>query len=357
MLFPVLARGWLAPSPLFLEDKIVRVGARTSPCELWGRSPHISMRIVAGSALAWRSACSVPRNSKSKTMVEIEYDKEAPVWLGQWLTDEEINERYTSILQANAKSYSMRLKRMVLTFSKFSLRATLDQFHPVWQLKDGEWCCRCDCGSPRGCVHTYLATFLFKLVCQKEGWQLPSAAQLSVPQSNSTQTPAKPASDARPQQLSFFENEPATGTSTPVRPVPKKRYSLVCEADFTSNRYGVILRFFRVEDGYRYPMLMSAVRLLGAEFERVEAQKMEPTAIWPEKDKEFIKWLYPKMMELNFTQLGNRELFLTPKDFWRWMDRWSQEPGRIVEHNSQKGMETLDIGVPKGLAVRLFDHG
>ncbi|MBQ9368719.1 MAG: DEAD/DEAH box helicase, partial [Victivallales bacterium] len=52
-----------------------------------------------------------------------------------------------------------------------------------------------------------------------------------------------------------------------------------------------------------------------------------------------------------------RELFLTPKDFWRWMDRWSQEPGRIVEHNSQKGMETLDIGVPKGLAVRLFDHG
>ena len=290
-------------------------------------------------------------------MVEIQYDKEAPAWLGQWLTEEEINERFSSVMRANAKMFSMRLRKMVLTFSQFSLRATLDQFHPVWQIKDGVWSCRCDCGCPKGCVHTYLATFLFKLVCQKEGWQLPVAVQPSEMPSKPAQPPSKPAPGVCPQQMTFFRDEPTSGASALAQSAPKKHYSLVCEADFTSNHYGVLMRFFRVEDGYRYPMLMSAVRLLGAELERVEAQKMESTATWPEKDKEFIRWLYPKLLELNFSQLGKRELFMSHKDFWRWMERWSQETGRIVEHNSQKGMETLDIGVPKGLVVRLFDHG
>ena len=97
-------------------------------------------------------------------MVEIQYDKEAPVWLAQWLTEEEINELYSPVLRTNARMYSMRLQKMVLTFSQFSLRATLDKFHPVWQFKDGAWSSRCDCGCPRGCVHTYLATYLFKTI-------------------------------------------------------------------------------------------------------------------------------------------------------------------------------------------------
>ncbi|MBR4674356.1 MAG: DEAD/DEAH box helicase [Victivallales bacterium] len=303
-------------------------------------------------------------------MIEIEHDKEAPAWLGQWLTEEEINARYSPVLIANAKAFSMRIQRMVLKFTPFSLRATMDAFHPVWHLENGVWSCRCDCGYPKPeCIHTYLATFLFKLVCQKEKWAMPVGRKTprAQPQKEGQATKAKnlTASSVQPRhqlssplkQLTFFADD-ASFDSPRQRPQPPspRQCSLVCEADFNSNRYGTVLRFYRVEKGERTQMLLSAVRLFGLELEKVEMQGASPNWLWSEKDKEFIRWLHLKLRELPMQQLGKRELCLNTTDFWRWMERWKQEPGRIVEATSQKAIDAVDIGKPKELVVRLFDH-
>ena len=287
------------------------------------------------------------------------------------MTEDELNSRFSPDLICTAKSYYFRLQRLILKFTPLSLRGTLDTFHPVWHLQDGLWTCRCDCNYPKNeCIHTYLAAFLFKVVCQKEGWAMPKAKTLPENTPASAQTskdsqpavrtriPASPARKHPPsQQLTFFDNEPPAATGNhQTQAVQPQNCSLVCEADFTENRYRVKLQFFRVKGEERYPMLLSAVRLLGTELEKTEKQNLTPTCIWSDKDKDFIKWLHLKLQDLNFRQLSIRELYLMPGDFWRWVDHWKEVPGRFIEHDSQEAVDERDIGAPSHLTVRLYDH-
>ena len=99
-------------------------------------------------------------------MSDVSHPEDPPVWLDKWLSETEIESRFSESIPGMAFKAFQRSDNLAVSFTPRCLHATIDNQHAKWRFDDARgWECECSCHSPIPCVHAYMATIMFRNVC------------------------------------------------------------------------------------------------------------------------------------------------------------------------------------------------
>ncbi|MGI5924493.1 MAG: DEAD/DEAH box helicase [Lentisphaeria bacterium] len=281
----------------------------------------------------------------------LSYPPSPPPWLAQWPAEADINALFSSGIQRASLSSLNREDNADFHWDERQLRMRLGNQSTTWTLADGQWRQRCSCGyiSPT-CIHAFAAHVLLKIICRREQWPLPGpeAAGGKAPAGDSQATPTRLGGSAqRPRQESFSnffqDQQPRSG-----RPC-----ELEVEADFQHEPGKVGIRFYAKEDGMRQLLSLNALRNAGFQL----TQNKQPSRLWPDKDQQFLRWLFPLLKKLRFNDLNLKMHKLSEQEFRSWLSRWQNTPGRFIDRSNQEFIKSGGFSAPVDFSIELHDQG
>ncbi|MBO4345660.1 MAG: DEAD/DEAH box helicase [Victivallales bacterium] len=302
-------------------------------------------------------------------MAEIPHPEDPPQWLDKWLTESEISERFPEAVRGMAFRAFLRCEHLSVSFTPMSLHATIDNQHAKWRLDDERgWECSCSCKSPVPCMHAYMATIMFRNVCNEEGWQLPKAdkaldkanrnsleSNTSEQKTPNSETLSQTKTEAQPmKQLSFFDESysPNVEKARSSADAPRKtvhRCELECRADFMQSMSSVIVMFRTKENGIVADRRLSWIRECAYELEKGLKSLYE----WSDSDGEFLRWILSYLRKVPFERLNGYKWFIPFRDFGVWLQRYPEMTGRMIENRFGRPLGTIMPFCPLTLFLRL----
>jgi superfamily II DNA or RNA helicase len=277
----------------------------------------------------------------------LSYPPTPPPWLAQWPSESAIQGLFSPGIQRASISSLNREKNAAFHWDHRQLRMQLGNQSSSWELVDDQWQQKCSCGYPSPtCIHAYAAHVLLKIICRREQWPVPGPAAASA----STAEPATQRGRITGQRLrqesfeNFFRDQ---------APVSQRPCDLEIEADFQHEPGKVGMRFYAKEKDMRQLLTLSALRNAGFQL----SQKQRPSRPWTEEDQQFLRWLFPILKKLRFSDLNLKMLKLSEEEFRSWLERWQGSAGRFRDRASQQFIKAGGFSSPLDFSIQLQDQG
>ncbi|MBR0459999.1 MAG: DEAD/DEAH box helicase family protein [Victivallales bacterium] len=283
-------------------------------------------------------------------MANIDHPQEAPVWLEQWFSTPEINERFSQPVRSFAMNLISNISQIYVQWGKFTYTVTLGTHHVTWRIQDGNRSFQCDCkAAPQFCTHAYAAHLLLQNICRKQGWHFPER----------TAAPHIPTVPARPTPPLFAQSRPAPRPEFShqepfLHPAPRsvEPARLICVVSFPPGVSWVSINFLLEQKGYRSMQTLGWVRNNGFDIKR-----NHPQYIWNQEDTDFLLWLNPQLQKQTLQQLTGQVFHLNKEQFQVWIKHWKGQPQRFLEHDSNEPVIPPNIQTPVGFYIHLSDRG
>jgi superfamily II DNA or RNA helicase len=142
---------------------------------------------------------------------------------------------------------------------------------------------------------------------------------------------------------------PPAGKLTPAITQPAAK--LEAEIDMKATPGAVTVRFYRNVNDMRELLTMQQFLNLSVEVRRIETRYQ-----WSQEDVSFINWATAKLRAMQSARmLPYQSHYVTLKRdvFNMWLDRWSDQPDRFIERESQKPYHQSGMTKPVRVAVEL----
>jgi len=204
-----------------------------------------------------------------------------------------------------------------------------------WRLRQNRWHCDCSCGYKNSfCVHAYIATMILQEVIKKEAWgtsNLPERIKLNRSENNFA-SKAIPKRDLNYRRESRRPLQHTSIFSKNETQKSNKDVELEVEIDFYHDPKLVVVRFYRKEDNFRTLLTMQRV----ADYAWQAVRKKSSYLCWQERDLRFLSWLSSKLKNRVELTQNLTVLKIRKEKFKYWLERWQDEPTRLIERSSQK---------------------
>ncbi len=268
----------------------------------------------------------------------IQYPENPPSWLSSWVSDKDLRAMFLpGIISAACSALAKPGGTYVLSWAEDFLQARIGVFTCTWRRVDGVWRPRCNCHYPNGfCLHSYSTGLLLAEACRQQNWQRPSASVLRV-------APAAQAPQAT-EQPNFMST--LFSSETP----PKREMRLEVEADFHHEAGRAGIRFYAWEGGRRQLLKLGNVHMYAGDLQH---EKRKNLRCWPEKDQEFLQWVIAAVRK---GAPRNHDLLLLNLDadeFLAWRKRWSDQPQRFLNRDTQQAIPPPGPVTPARLIVEM----
>lgn len=284
----------------------------------------------------------------------LSYPPSPPPWLAQWPSETAINALFSTGIQRASLSSLNREDDADFQWDDHQLRMRLGNQSTSWTLANGQWQQKCSCGyiNPT-CIHAFAAHVLLKIICRREQWPLPGpdGAKATANANTGGNAPLTRigATTQRLRQESFgnfFQDQDQ-------RPRSGRPCELEIEADFLHEPGKVGMRFYAKDEGMRQLLSLSALRNAGFQL----TQHQPPSRLWPDKDQQFLRWLFPILKKLRFNDLNLKMHKLDEEEFRAWLSRWRDVPGRFLDRATQEFVKPGGFSTPVDFSIELQDQG
>ena len=314
---------------------------------------------------------------------DIAHPKEPPAWLAVWPKRTQLLAIFSPTLRNLASRILSNLGEsdVSLQWTDTVMRARIGNNINTWTLINGNWMRSCSCNAPGPhCIHDYASCVLVQTVFLREGWtdslgrpkksspstEIPEPQQSPHPVTKKATPPSTTAS-AKPRPVSFPTARESFFTPSsfnqPVLPIaappPEKQTAAITrpaaklevEIDMKATPGAVTVRFYRNVNDMRELLKMQQFLNLP-----VELRRPETLYDWSQNDVEFIKWCAVKLRAMQDARsLPYQSHYVTLKHdvFSKWLERWSDQPDRFIERESQKPYHQSGMAKPTRIAVEL----
>ncbi|MDD3953177.1 MAG: DEAD/DEAH box helicase, partial [Lentisphaeria bacterium] len=131
---------------------------------------------------------------------------------------------------------------------------------------------------------------------------------------------------------------------------PKRELRLEVEADYHHEAGRVGIRFYALEDGRRQLLKLGNVHMYAGDLQH---EKRKNLRSWPEKDQEFLKWVIAAIRKGAPRNHDLLMLNLDAEEFLTWRKRWSGQPQRFLNRDTQQAIPPPGPVTPARLIVEL----
>ena len=312
---------------------------------------------------------------------DISHPKEPPAWLAVWPKRTQLTSIFAPVLRTIASKILANLNNsdVSLHWTDTMMRARIGNNVNTWTLVNGNWMRSCTCNAPGvHCIHDYASCVLVQTVFLKEGWtdlngrptnapqtapptdpQTPPVVKKAPPPTSADNTKPRPVSFPTARESFFTPSSykqpvlpiaappPAKQTPAITRPVAK----LEAEIDMKATPGSVAVRFYRNINDMRELLTMQQLLNLS-----VEVRRTESIYQWSPEDVSFINWCTAKLRAMQAARsLPYQSHYVTLKRdiFNTWLDRWSDQPDRFIERETQKPYHQSGMTKPVRVSVEL----
>ncbi|MBN2450386.1 MAG: DEAD/DEAH box helicase [Lentisphaeria bacterium] len=275
------------------------------------------------------------------TADSIQYPPEPPPWLRRWPSEAQIRSLFPEGIRRLAYLFLGRERRKVLSWDAERLVLVAGDQQVNWHLRGDTWECSCSCGyMNEHCTHAYMAACLLHEVIRREHWG-PGGNR---PASAAALPPVPPPAAGvvpREQEQPGSEKE---RTDSEAR-------EFEVEADFHHAPGQVVVRLYCRVQGRRELLRMQQVANLAH-----QARSTAPCPGWHAEDREFLRWLGPRLTRRSEVRANLQVLKLSEAEFEHWLECWQASPERILARHTQRPVTKEGTGAAR-LVFELADEG